>query len=39
MAISLKVLAPNKNVYQGEAEEVILPSTTGQLVYYLDISL
>ena len=26
MAISLKVLAPNKNVYQGEAEEVILPS-------------
>ena len=30
MAISLKVLAPNKNVYQGEAEEVILPSTTGQ---------
>ena len=28
MAISLKVLAPNKNVYQGEAEEVILPSTT-----------
>ena len=24
MAISLKVLAPNKNVYQGEAEEVIL---------------
>ena len=31
MAISLKVLAPNKNVYQGEAEEVILPSTTGQI--------
>ena len=31
MSISLKVLAPNKNVYQGEAEEVILPSTTGQL--------
>ena len=31
MAISLKVLAPNNNVYQGEAEEVILPSTTGQL--------
>ena len=22
MAISLKVLAPNKNVYQGEAEEI-----------------
>ena len=31
MAISLKVLAPNQNVYEGEAEEVILPSTTGQL--------
>ena len=31
MAISLKVLAPNKNVYEGIAEEVILPSTTGQL--------
>ena len=31
MTISLKVLAPNQNVYQGEAEEVILPSTTGQL--------
>ena len=31
MAISLKVLAPNKNIYQGEAEEVFLPSTTGQL--------
>ena len=31
MSISLKVLAPNKNVYQGEAEEVILPSTTGQI--------
>ena len=31
MAISLKVLAPNKNVFEGEAEEVILPSTTGQL--------
>ena len=31
MAISLKVLAPNKNVYEGEAEEVILPSTTGQI--------
>ena len=32
MAISLKVLAPNKNVYQGEAEEVILPArwTTGR---------
>ena len=31
MAISLKVLAPNKNVFEGVAEEVILPSTTGQL--------
>ena len=31
MAISLKVLAPNKNVYEGEADEVILPSTTGQI--------
>ena len=31
MAISLKVLAPNQNVFQGEAEEVILPSTTGQI--------
>ena len=31
MTISLKVLAPNKNVYEGEAEEVILPSTTGQI--------
>ena len=31
MSISLKVLAPNKNVFEGAAEEVILPSTTGQL--------
>ena len=31
MAISLKVLATNQNVYEGEAEEVILPSTTGQI--------
>tara|TARA_Y100001970_G_scaffold128997_1_gene159135 strand:- start:12191 stop:12595 length:405 start_codon:yes stop_codon:yes gene_type:complete len=31
MSISLKVLAPNKNVFEGDAEEVILPSTTGQL--------
>tara|TARA_Y100001978_G_scaffold72446_1_gene65005 strand:+ start:177 stop:581 length:405 start_codon:yes stop_codon:yes gene_type:complete len=31
MTISLKVLAPNKNVFEGVAEEVILPSTTGQL--------
>ena len=31
MAISLKVLSPNQNVFEGEAEEVILPSTTGQI--------
>ena len=31
MTISLKVLAPNQKVYEGEAEEVILPSTTGQI--------
>ena len=31
MTIALKVLAPNQNVFEGEAEEVILPSTTGQL--------
>ena len=31
MTISLKVLAPNQNVFEGVAEEVILPSTTGQL--------
>tara|TARA_B100000212_G_scaffold328759_1_gene293310 strand:- start:629 stop:1033 length:405 start_codon:yes stop_codon:yes gene_type:complete len=31
MTISLKVLAPNQNVFEGEAEEVILPSTTGQI--------
>ncbi len=31
MSISLKVLAPNQNVFEGEEEEVILPSTTGQL--------
>ena len=31
MTISLKVLAPNKNVFEGVAEEVILPSTTGQI--------
>ena len=31
MTISLKVLAPNKNVFEGTADEVILPSTTGQL--------
>ena len=31
MSILLKVLAPNQNVYEGEADEVILPSTTGQI--------
>ena len=31
MSISLKVLAPNQNVFDGKAEEVILPSTTGQI--------
>ena len=31
MSISLKVLAPNQNIFEGEAEEVILPSTTGQI--------
>ncbi len=31
MSITLKVLAPNQNVFEGEAEEVILPSTTGQI--------
>ena len=31
MSISLKVLAPNQNVYEGDAEEVSLPSTTGQI--------
>ena len=31
MSISLKVLAPNQNVYDGKADEVILPSTTGQI--------
>ena len=31
MAISLKVLSPYQNVFEGEAEEVILPSTTGQI--------
>ena len=31
MSLSLKVLAPNQNVFEGDAEEVILPSTTGQI--------
>ena len=30
-SITLRVLAPDKNVFDGTAEEVILPSTTGQI--------
>ncbi len=29
MALTLRVLAPDKSVFDGSAEEVILPSTTG----------
>ena len=31
MSLTLKVLAPDKSVFDGEAEEIILPSTTGLL--------
>lgn len=31
MTLNLRVLAPDKSVYDGAADEVILPSTTGQL--------
>lgn len=31
MTLSLRVLAPDKSVFDGDADEVILPSTTGQL--------
>jgi F-type H+-transporting ATPase subunit epsilon len=31
MSLTLRVLAPDKNVFDGSADEVILPSTTGQL--------
>ena len=31
MTLSLRVLAPVKSVFDGNADEVILPSTTGQL--------
>ena len=31
MALSLRVLAPDKSVFDGNAEEIILPSTTGLL--------
>ena len=30
-SLTLRVLAPDKNVFDGSADEVILPSTTGQL--------
>ncbi|MDJ0592426.1 MAG: ATP synthase F1 subunit epsilon [Pleurocapsa sp. MO_226.B13] len=31
MAISVKVITPDKTVWDDEVEEIILPSTTGQL--------
>lgn len=31
MALTLRVLAPDKSLFDGSADEVILPSTTGQL--------
>ncbi len=31
MALSVRVIAPDKTVWDDEAEELILPSTTGQL--------
>ncbi|MEB3200074.1 MAG: ATP synthase F1 subunit epsilon [Synechococcaceae cyanobacterium] len=31
MTLTLRVLAPDQSVYDGSADEVILPSTTGQL--------
>ena len=31
MALTVRVIAPDKTVWDSEAEEVILPSTTGQL--------
>jgi len=31
MTLTLRVLAPDQSVFDGEANEVILPSTTGQL--------
>jgi F-type H+-transporting ATPase subunit epsilon len=31
MTLSLRVLAPDKSVFDGNADEVILPSTTGQV--------
>jgi F-type H+-transporting ATPase subunit epsilon len=31
MTLNLRILAPDKSVFDGSADEVILPSTTGQL--------
>lgn len=31
MTLTVRVIAPDKTVWDAEAEEVILPSTTGQL--------
>ncbi|WP_114994638.1 ATP synthase F1 subunit epsilon [Synechococcus sp. UW179A] len=31
MSLTLRVLAPDQSVFDGSADEVILPSTTGQL--------
>ena len=31
MTLTLRVLAPDQSIYDGSADEVILPSTTGQL--------
>jgi len=31
MTLTLRVLAPDKSVFDGDADEVILPSTTGQV--------
>lgn len=31
MSLNLRVLSPDQSVYDGSADEVILPSTTGQL--------
>ena len=31
MTLTLRILAPDKSVFDGSADEVILPSTTGQL--------
>ena len=31
MTLTLRILAPDKSVFNGSADEVILPSTTGQL--------